>query len=288
MVGFLVLAMVAVAVGYLYGNYLFEGVFQRETRNGDISPGPDPPGDDLTELPAGDCPPVDDPVDEPPGDDPPDDSQPATGRQTVTMSLDGITLYRIQLGAFGEAWRAEELADSVRNLGLPAYITRPQPGSGLILVWALALGDRDAGVAYAKRLDVLDLEESIGVYPYTELGSEGAVTITLSGDTVLLQAAGDTLRALMTFIGEHGEFWSRHARGQPLRAPAVPIPGMPDSATSESWAGDLDIMVDRARTVGTSLAAAHDQGYPEGFDLEVVPSYLEIVDMLVLFLRAAR
>lgn len=260
MAGFLVLAVVAVAVGYLYGNHLFRGFFAQEAavdpagREEEINPN----------LPAAEDP--------PPGDEAPEEE---TAQEPVheVVQLPELRLFVLQLGAFGQMENALRLKDDLQKEGLAAYVT-DQP---LHRVQVLMVDQSDVAQSYAGAVSHLTPEEP-GIWALSPLGqTEGGISVTVrSEDPASGKHAVDMLKALNSFLQDQGRFWSQVTVGERPRPPVFDHPRIL-SPDDEGWKGELARLLILAETQSENLQEARSQGFPQDWEAESMSLFMKLV-----------
>ncbi len=311
---FLILAMVAVATGYVYGNHLFRSVFSREDVPSRAPPPgapvvSDPPaaGDDGgIEDPAGDAPdggvgddtdpdePATDPDDpatsEPDDPDPDPPPEPGAGDPPATpvtsqVAVEELRLYRVQVGAFREPGPAEAQAQSIRGLQRPAYVTGAG-SDGWYRVWVMVSDSADAAAEYAAPLSALDVDTWVFAVPPVGDG-DGSVGLEITaGSQEQFDKFVASLQELLDFVQRQGGFWSRFALGAPGTPPGFGL-ATPALSTDADHRELAELMA-AARAQSDRLQQLAGDGFPAGCDLELLPAYMELVDRLLELLLGLR
>lgn len=131
--------------------------------------------------------------------------KPAVGATNlVSFELPAFTWFRIQLGAFGSAANAEKLAEELRSLGLPAYVTPGLPH----LVEGAVLPTRDAAANFAS--SHLGEEREMFIRPAVFAG--GSVTLK-GGSREDLELLANSMKGLAGFLQAEVEFLGELVQG---------------------------------------------------------------------------
>ena len=264
MAGFLLLAVVAVSVGYLYGNYLFQGLFAQEAAGqpeddtdesvGDADPGDT--GDTQDEDTAGN------------GDEPPPDEG-----ETTTIQLEELRLFVLQVGAFSQLENALQLKQEMEESDLPAFSTTEPP----YRVYVLMVDDRGVGEDFLPTLEGIVREEP-GLWALPPIGqAEERIAVAIrTDDPVARDHARDMFQALNSHLQAQGSFWSRVFSGETPTPPEFDEPSL-FSPDEEGWRGDLARLAEVAQTQNQMLEDARSQDFPEGWEAGSMSLYMKMV-----------
>jgi len=171
--GFIVLGILAVIVGYGFGNYMIRAVM------GDVAD-TEPSEDSSTEPAAGGTAQV----------------------EEVMVNLPVLTLYRVQVGAFSSVENAQNLALELRNRSLPAHVV----GGDLHRVEAGLYATKEVAVEVAADL------ESRGYPVYVGKWELNSPPVVLGAGDPYYNLAQKAFAALTALMMEQGMAWDAYAK----------------------------------------------------------------------------
>lgn len=125
--GLVVLALAAVALGYYFGGFVTKMLIGRP-------PATEEPGRGVSEEPGENF-------------SSPGQVGRESGLESLPITLEGLTLYRVQLGVFESPANASRMVADLQESGLPAYVTATSP----YRVLSAFFSSRDEALAYASK-----------------------------------------------------------------------------------------------------------------------------------------
>jgi len=131
------------------------------------------------------------------------------GPGSATADIAPLTLYAIQVGAFGSRGNAETVVDDLRAKELPGFIIEPTDGANLYKVWTTAATDGEVIGAVLARVREKGYADS-----FVTSRTVAASPLVFQGSSLdYLQAVAGAVETLVRCLRIEGDIWDDHYAG---------------------------------------------------------------------------
>lgn len=206
---FLLLAALCIGAGFTLGRYILATLSEK------IGDGGPSAGGGTGDTPGGGAPGGEDPGS---GGSSGGGAVPAGGGQgSVACGQSPLTIYFVQIGAYGARTNADKAATELAGKGYPGFVLAPTAGTNLYKVRAATVTRKDVAESAQGRLKTQG-------YPDCFVGNEAldASPVTISGSSVdYLNKLKGGLDALASCLRVEGDIWDKYRSGALNRTEAA-------------------------------------------------------------------